>query len=214
MELTVFKSLIAKLKENDLPADNAHSLLAPPLRMKQLQKLDSTKIKSKNAAVLLHLSPSFLGEMNFVLIQRNVYEGAHSGQISFPGGKPEIQDDSLWDTALREAHEEVGLPPSRVEFVRALSKLYVPPSNFLISPFVGLSYTPCDFKPDPTEVNAIIKISLKDLIEKQAVMTKQLASSLNEIEVPTYVFDDHQVWGATAMILSEFKILLTTGLCK
>lgn len=182
--------------------------------MKQLQNFDSTKIKSKNAAVLLHLSPTSLGEVNFVLIQRNVYQGAHSGQISFPGGKPEIQDDSLWDTALREAHEEVGLLPSRVEFVRSLSELYVPPSNFLISPFVGFSDTPCDFKPEPTEVNSIIKISLKSLLEKQAVMTKQLASSQKEIEVPTYVFDDHQVWGATAMILSEFKMLLTTEFCK
>ena len=176
--------------------------------------MNLSKVNSRKAAVLLHFYPSAEGKVNFVLIQRNIYNGVHSGQISFPGGKPEVQDNDLWATALREAFEEVGLPSDQVKYVRSLSPLYVPPSNFLISPFVGYSESFCDFIPEPNEVDAIIEISLDDLLNIRPVMTKQLSSSSKFIEAPAYLFNGYQVWGATAMILSEFKMLITGRLCK
>ena len=214
MEFNAFLDSITKLKENDLAAATAHSLLAPHHRMDQLQSIDFSKVASRKAAVLLHFYPSAAGKVNFVLIQRQVYEGVHSGQVSFPGGKPEVQDNHLWATALREAFEEVGLPSDQVKFVRSLSPLYVPPSNFFITPFVGYSECLCEFIPEPNEVDAIIEISLEDLLDKRPVMTRQPLSSSDFIEVPAYVLNGYKVWGATAMILSEFKMLITGGLYK
>ena len=214
MKFTTFLSLLSKLKQISLAGEFAHSLLAPPYRMGQLKSLNVSNVKPKKAAVLLHFSPDLYGKVKFVLIQRHVYNGTHSGQISFPGGKPEAQDENLWTTALREAQEEVRLVSNRVKYICSLSNFYVPPSNFLITPFLGYSEKRCVFTPQPEEVDGIIEILLEDLIQKEPVMTKQRTSTSHFIDVPTYVFDRHQVWGATAMILSEFKILLNAGLSK
>jgi 8-oxo-dGTP pyrophosphatase MutT (NUDIX family) len=214
MDLISFLSLLTKLKENRLAGRVAHSLLAPPQRMAQLNSMSMTKMKPKKAAVLLLFYPNVRGEVNFVLTRRKVYKGAHSGQISFPGGKPKPLDDDLWATALRETHEEVGVASHQVKYIRSLTQLYLPPSNFLIVPYVGYLEKACVFSPDSEEVDAILEISLEGLINNQPVMTKQRTSSANSVEVPAYVFDQNEVWGATAMILSEFKMLFTTGLSK
>lgn len=214
MDITSFFNLITKLKENPLAGRAAHSLLAPPHRMEQLKSTSISNIKPKNAAVLLLFYPSKAGEINFVLTRRRVYNGAHSGQISFPGGKPEPLDDDLWATALRETHEEVGISPDKVKFLRLLTQLFVPPSNFLIVPYVGYVEKPCVFEPDPKEVESILEISLRDLINNKPLMTEQLTSNSSAVNVPAYVFDQNQIWGATAMILSEFKMLFSAVLPK
>ena len=173
-----------------------------------------TKLKPKKAAVLLLFYPNARGEVNFILTRRKVYKGVHSGQISFPGGKEEPVDDDLWATALRETQEEVGVASHQVKYFRSLTQLYVPTSNFQIVPYVGYVEKTCVFSPDSAEVDAILEISLEGLINNQPMMTKQRTSSANSVEVPAYVFDQNEVWGATAMILSEFKMLFTTGLSK
>ncbi|MEK9516995.1 MAG: CoA pyrophosphatase [Flavobacteriaceae bacterium] len=214
MEYSFFINLLTNLREINLPGRVAHSLLAPPQRMSQLRSIQNTSIKLKKAAVLLLLYPNAEGKVSFVLTRRKVYKGVHSGQISFPGGKPEPSDDDLWATALRETHEEVGVSSDQVKYLRLLTELYVPPSDFLIIPFVGYSEETCVFKPDPTEVDAILEIPLQGLISKKPMMKKQDTSSCGSVKVPTYVFDHHQVWGATAMILSEFQMLLTAQRSK
>tara|TARA_B100001057_G_scaffold68670_1_gene62410 strand:- start:408 stop:1052 length:645 start_codon:yes stop_codon:yes gene_type:complete len=214
MNLISFLSLLTKLKENRLAGSVAHTLLAPPQRMAQLNSISMTKMKPKKAGVLLLFYPNARGEVNFVLIRRKVYKGAHSGQISFPGGKPEPLDDDLWATALRETQEEVGVKSHQVKYFRSLTQLYVPPSNFLIVPYVGYLEKTCVFSPDSEEVDAILEISLESMINNQPMMTKQHISPANYVEVPAYVFDQNEVWGATAMILSEFQMLFTAGLSK
>ena len=214
MDLTLFTVLTSKLKQNKLAGAVAHSLMAPPYRKEKFKSTLISKMKPKMASVLLLLYPNEFGEMNFVLIRRRVYNGIHSGQISFPGGKPDHLDNDLWATALRETHEEVGIPSDEVKYIRSLTKLYVPPSNFLIIPYMGYLQSPYVFTPDPREVEAILEISLMDFINKKSVLTKQLNSNSNSITVPAYIFDQNVVWGATAMILSEFKMLFSAVLAK
>ncbi len=214
MDLTLFTVLTSKLKQNKLAGEVAHSIMAPPYRMEKLKSTLISKMKPKIASVLLLLYPNEVGDMNFVLTRRSVYNGMHSGQISFPGGKPDHLDNDLWATALRETHEEVGISSDEVIYIRSLSKLYVPPSNFLIIPYMGYLKTPYVFTPDPKEVEAILEISLIDFLNKKSVLTKQLNSNSNSIIVPAYIFDQNVVWGATAMILSEFKMLFSAVLAK
>ena len=214
MDLALFKVLISKLKQNKLAGGVAHSLMVPPYRMDKLKSTLISEMKPKMASVLLLLYPNEAGEMNFVLTRRRLYNGVHSGQISFPGGKPDHLDNDLWATALRETHEEVGIPSDEVRYIRSLSKLYVPPSDFLIIPYMGYLQSPYVFKPDPKEVEAILEISLMDFINKKSVLTKQLNSNSTCITVPAYIFDQNVVWGATAMILSEFKMLFSAVLAK
>ena len=214
MNLTLFKVLTTKLKQNSLAGEVGHSVMAPPYRIENIESSLITEMKPKMASVLLLLYPNVFGEMNFVLTRRRVYNGMHSGQISFPGGKPDLLDNDLWATALRETQEEIGILSNEVRYIRSLSKLYVPPSNFLIIPYVGYLQSPYTFKPDPREVDAILEISLMDFINKESVLTKQLNSNSNFIVVPAYIFDKNVVWGATAMILSEFKMLFSAVLAK
>ena len=214
MNLTLFKVLTTKLKQNTLAGEVAHSVMAPPYRIENIKSYLNTEMKPRMASVLLLLYPNEFGEMNFVLTRRRVYNGMHSGQISFPGGKPDPLDNDLWATALRETHEEIGILSDEVTYIRSLSKLYVPPSNFLIIPYLGYLQSPYTFKPDPREVDAILEISLMDFINKESVLTKLLNSNSTSIVVPAYIFDKNVVWGATAMILSEFKMLFSAVLAK
>ena len=199
---------MTNLKEIPLPGYEAHALLVPPNRRAQLGNINFSEINPKKAAVLIHFYPDAEEEVNFVLIERNTYAGVHSGQISLPGGKPEPQDNDLWATALREAREEVGIFSSQVQFLRVLSKVFIPPSNFLVTPYLGYSMARPDFTPELSEVAHIIELPLSKLLENDVSTSDQAANFTTPIEVPSYVFDQKIVWGATAMILSELKMII------
>ena len=209
MNLKTFLDQKSKLKQITLSGYEAHSLLAPPQRMKQLKSSFKNKTTPKKAAVLIHLYPGENDFLHFILIQRNSYVGVHSGQISFPGGKPEALDANLWGTALRESSEEVGLNGIDIHKLRSLTDVFIPPSNFLVSPFVSYSYEKPEFIPEKKEVDLILEIPLTNLLDHQQVWYKKLTTNyIDEFEVPCYIFNEKVVWGATAMILSELRILL------
>ena len=198
----------SKLKQITLSGNEAHSFLAPPQRMKLLNSSFKIKTTPKKAAVLIHLYPDENDSLHFVLIQRNSYVGVHSGQISFPGGKPETEDANLWDTALRESSEEVGLNGIEIHKLRSLTEVFIPPSNFLVSPFVSYSFEKPHFVREIKEVDLILEIPLWMLLGHEQVLYKNLTTNyVEEFEVPCYVFNEKVVWGATAMILSELRIL-------
>ena len=177
--------------------------------MKQLESFFKHKTTRKKAAVLIHLYPAENDLLHFVLIQRNSYVGVHSGQISFPGGKPEAEDTNLWDTALRESSEEVGLNGIEIHKLRSLTDIFIPPSNFLVSPFVSYSFEKPEFVRQIKEVDLILEIPVSKLLGHEQVLCKNLTTNyMDEFEVPCYVFNEKVVWGATAMILSELRILL------
>lgn len=161
------------------------------------------------AAVLILLYP--VDEMlYFALMRRAEYPGVHSGQISLPGGKHESAE-TFEQTALRETCEEFGVCDG-IRILGALTPLYVPPSDFEIHPVVGYAPTLPRWKADPVEVAEIIQVSLHTLFDDQLKGIEDMPRAEMTLRVPFYHLEQHKVWGATAIILSEFEIRLRTAL--
>jgi 8-oxo-dGTP pyrophosphatase MutT (NUDIX family) len=157
----------------------------------------------RKAAVLVLFYP-YHDKIYLVFIKRNEYPGVHSGQISFPGGGMEQVDKDMTDTALREAEEEIGVKRNPVTVIGKLTDLFIPPSNFLVTPVVGYTLERPDFRPDPDEVDHILEFPLDELLNNSNVIDKEITIFPDvDIKVPCYYLDGNVIWGATAMILSE-----------
>jgi ADP-ribose pyrophosphatase YjhB (NUDIX family) len=149
---------------------------------------------------------------HLALIVRNTYPGVHSAQIGFPGGKVELEDESLTHTALRETHEEIGIPPEKIEVIKTFTEVFIPPSNFIVAPFLGISYSELEFIEQEEEVAGIIELSLPVFLNEKTIVNKIMDTSYgNNIEVPTFKINEHYVWGATAMMMSELKEVLKSS---
>ena len=133
----------------------------------------------------------------------------HAGQIGFPGGKYEEEDESLIGCALRETHEEIGVPTADIEVIGELTSLYVFASDFMVHPFVGyLDYAP-DYVPQVEEVAGIYELPVKHLVDpKFKVTRKVLLSEGFQMEAPGYNVNGDFLWGATAMISSELETVI------
>ena len=203
-----FIKLIPKIAKEKLLGEEAHKKMSPPERLTFLSTNDVNNFSPKRAAVLMLFYPKdALAHM--VLIIRNEYPGVHSAQISFPGGKFEPFDKNMEVTALRETYEEIGVPPEQIKLVKAFSELYIPPSNFLVVPYLGYSHEELMFKLDAREVSSIIELSLSEFLNENNFTTQKMQTSyMKEIEIPVFKFGDNIVWGATAMMLSELKEVL------
>lgn len=184
---------------------DAHLKMAPLERVQYLQNYDYSIYNPKASAVLSLFYPKN-GKAHILLIVRSSYPGVHSSQIAFPGGKREAGDIDLKHTALRETNEEVGVRMSEISIVKKWSDIYIPPSNFIVSPFMGITeYTP-DFVLQPEEVSAVIELPVCDLLNDRLIQNIRMTTSYaKNIEVPAFVIEEYIVWGATAMILSEVK---------
>lgn len=154
----------------------------------------------REAGVLALLYPD--AETHLVLTVRRDDLPDHPGQISFPGGQREA-GESLPETALREAEEEVGLPPGGVHLLGALTPLFVPPSNFCVHPFIGvLDHVP-SLVPTDREVGDILHVPIQRLLAPETRVVETWTLHGTEIDVPFYRVGAHTVWGATAMMLAE-----------
>lgn len=214
MDFTEFLAAVPKIISEKLPDEVSHGKMAPLERMEIMRNLDLETVKPRKAGVMM-LIYSKDGQAHLVLILRNTYPGVHSSQIAFPGGKYETFDASLMHTALRETHEEIGIAPEKIKVVRAFSEVYIPPSNFLVSPFLGYSEETLAFIPDPAEVAAVIELPLSDFLNDAIIVLKRMATSYTEsIDVPAFEVNDKIVWGATAMMMSELKDVLKKVLQK
>jgi 8-oxo-dGTP pyrophosphatase MutT (NUDIX family) len=179
-------------------------------RKELLSKINLKDRNPKEAAVTMLFYPKN-GETHLVLIVRNSYKGVHSAQVAFPGGKYEPEDADLKTTALRETEEEIGVSRDKIEILKAFSSLYIPPSNFMVHPFLGICKEEIHFFPDPVEVAAIIELPLADFRNDAIVGYETLTTSYaRSIEVPAFKIDNHVVWGATAMMLSELKDVMNS----
>lgn len=148
------------------------------------------------------------GVVKFPLTKRAEYLGTHSGQISLPGGKAEAGENSI-DTALREAEEEIGLNRHEVKIVGRLSDFFVIPSNFMVTPVVGTVSGKPLLRADPREVSRILTGDLPSLLAKDAVKEKEiLVAGRYRMLAPHFEIEEEVVWGATAMMLNELRVIL------
>jgi len=157
----------------------------------------------KNGSVLILVYP-YNGSLYTVFIKRTVYDGIHSGQVSFPGGMYEAGDDTPENTALREAIEETGISAKQTRIIGKLTSLHIPVSNTNVFPFVAVSQVRPEFRHDPAEVQYLIEARLEELADPATQCTKIMEVSGGNIEVPYYDIQGETIWGATAMITSEF----------
>jgi len=215
MNFKDLKRIIPKLKLSNLNSKTSQIKLAPSFR-KEFIKLNSNKLlNSKKAAVTAALYPDDNNLVRLILILRNTYNGVHSNQIGFPGGRVEEDDKTLFDTAIRETFEEIGIAVEKNELIRELKEIYIPPSNFNVYPFLVLLNHPPSFVKDDKEVKEIITIDLDSLLNCKITQTLiPVPTKLNELNtqndvlVPTFKLAGYNVWGATAMMLSEIRDLI------
>ena len=153
-------------------------------------------------AVLLLLYPKD-GQTNLVLTRRRDDLQSHAGQISFPGGRRE-SDESLKETALREAREEIGVRVSKLSILGQLATLYIPPTDFEVHPYVAWYENRPSFTPQYDEVAEILEVPLAYLLDPANRYEEPWTLRGYEVQVPYFLVGQHKVWGATAMMLSDF----------
>jgi len=205
MDFQEFLEYIPKIAKENLPGEEAQQKMMPQERIEIFKRLDMSSINPRRAAVMMLFYPKN-NEAHLILIVRNSYPGIHSSQIGFPGGKVELSDISLDETALRETFEEIGIAKDKITVVKAFTELYIPPSNFMVTPFLGYSIEELTFIPDAREVFGLIELPLSVFLDDSILVTKTLKTSyMEEAGVPAFKFEDFYVWGATAQMMNELK---------
>jgi 8-oxo-dGTP pyrophosphatase MutT (NUDIX family) len=208
MEFSDFLKYVPKISTEVLPAMEAHVKMIPPQRLDLLKNEAFSNTIPKKAAVMMLLYPK-ANITHLVLIVRNSYPGIHASQIAFPGGKVELYDETLADTALRETYEEIGIPIDKISVVKAFSEVYIPPSNYLVSPFLGFATEELSFILSPDEVSGIIELPLCEFLNDDIIVDVNMSTSYaTNIQVPAFQVKEHLVWGATAMMMSELKEII------
>ncbi len=201
------KDLLQKIKKAQLGGANAHGVFSPPYRA----IFTHDQILEKNpkfAAVniVLYLRDN---EWYFPLIQRTENErDRHSGQISLPGGKREESDRDFAETALRETSEEIGLEKPYVRIIREMSPIYIPPSNFYVYPYISYSRKNPEFILQESEAVEVIEFPITSFLHLSDSPEIMALPGVGGKEVPVINFNEYIIWGATAMILSEFSQLI------
>lgn len=213
MQFETFIKSVPHISQAPLPGIVSQLKMSPPFRKELIAKQQELMKQSRRAGVMALFYPNTKGITHLVLILRKTYHGVHSAQVGFPGGKLEPEDSSIEYAALRETYEEVGVPMESVKVIKALTEVYIPPSNFTVYPFIGMTDNTPVFTKQDEEVEAIIELELQTLLHDANQTSQFVMTSLNkEVEVPAFLLNDHLVWGATAMMLSEIKDLLKTVL--
>ena len=193
--------LAARLSE-PLPGTDAQLLMAP--RPRTGWRPQSLPEDARAAAALILLYPVD-DEATLPLIVRSTHLARHSGQVSLPGGAVE-PGEAVAAAALREAHEEIGVDPAMVRVLGELTPLHIPVSGFLLHPVVGVCDTRPVFRPDDHEVARIVEVPLARLASRECVRLRIRTHEGRDYEVPYFALEGEQVWGATAMVLSELLV--------
>lgn len=210
MQFETFLQSTSKIEKIELTKEEVHLAMVPEFRKTFAE--DYRKSTTRNAAVMPIIYPKDEAA-TLIFIQRQTYDGAHSGQIAFAGGKEEKEDNSFLETAFREVQEEIGIAKSQLRYLKKLHSLYIPPSDFRVYPYLSISETPLNFKLQEEEVAGILEIPVASLLNENSKLTMEIENKKNILShVPTYTFGSHIIWGATAMILHEVELLLRYSL--
>ena len=209
MNFDTFLKSVSKIENIELPGESSQVKMSPPFRLELMELHKEAKKTSKKAGVLILFYPNSLKQTHLVLILRKTYEGVHSAQVGFPGGRLERHDISIEYTAVRETFEEVGVPIHNIKILKALTELYIPPSNFTVYPFLGIAGITPEFKIQEDEVEEVIEVPLSNFLNETNIIKTSVSTSYKiNVEVPAFQIKGHIVWGATAMMLCELKDLL------
>lgn len=196
------KETLSTMLKGPLPGISAQGKMAPEIRT-GFEHDDNCR----SAAILIVLFPDE-GSIHTVFMKRNEYDGPHSGQISFPGGMQEETDHDLMDTALRETEEEIGIHVDKQEVLGELTSLFIPVSNFCVTPYIGWLNDRPDFLPDRSEVQYLLIPTLDELMDPSNQYKEIIHRHGNDLLTPYIRIEEDIIWGATAMILSEFMELI------
>lgn len=209
MKFQEFENKIVKITKLKLPGEVAQFKMAPMERLVALKKIAIEKETVRKAGVLVLFYPSEAKQTMLALILRKTYKGVHSAQIGFPGGKYENEDTSLKETALRETEEEIGVLRNTVSVLKKLTEVYIPPSNFIVQPYLGITKNTPNFILQEEEVETLIEVPLIHFMDDTIKIHQNLTTSYaKNIIVPAFLLNNYLVWGATAMMLSEVREML------
>jgi len=194
---------------NPLLGTSSHIKMVPQHRIQDfINDKDNTLNAQKSAVLILFFHEN--DTLKMIVIRRSHYVGIHSGQIAFPGGRYEEEDENVMTTALREIHEEIGIPEDKIEILGRLSDIYVPPSNFLISVFVGYLTERPQYKIEKREVDEVIEIPFENFFKPDVRKEKDFyVNSLKAgSNAPYFDVTNAEIWGASAMVISELLDVL------
>lgn len=209
MNFDTFLKTVSKIENIELPGESSQVKMSPPFRLELMELYRESMKTSKKAGVLVLFYPDGNWQTHLILILRKTYKGVHSAQVGFPGGQIETQDTSLEYAAIRETFEEIGVPEQDVRILKPLTKVYIPPSNYTVYPFLGITTKTPNFTIEEEEVEDTIEVALSHFLDEGNIISTSVTTSYKiNVEVPAYRLNGHIVWGATAMMLSELKDLL------
>lgn len=200
-----FLQKIESIVANSIPADAAFKAMRSYVR----ETPSEARLKDpppRESAVMMLIYP-WQKEWHTLFMLRPDGQGVHSGQLSFPGGKRE-GEETPEETALRETHEEVGIHPDQIEILGSLSEVYIPPSHFIVKPFVGIISEEPDFRENPGEVVELIHYPVEQLLRPGLILEKEIFLPKYKVNFNAPYFDihGHTLWGATAMMVQEFRM--------
>ncbi len=208
MNLIVLKEKLTKRLKLNLP--DMKTQLRMLVKPDKPFNFDNKAQDAIPAAVLILLFEQD-DDIHFVLTERTHTVEHHRGQISLPGGVQE-NGEELSFTAKRETHEEIGINPGEIDIIGKLSSLFVIASGFNIQPYIGIHNSVFEPNPAPNEVASVFWVPIEDLVNDENMKSEHRNIRGHDVDVPYFHFNDHKVWGATAMILSEFKTVLIEAL--
>jgi len=198
------------LLTQSLPGLQSHLKMAPPSRKAELEAAREAIPYAKKSAVMILLFHE-AEKLKIVFIRRSLYVGIHSGQMAFPGGRFEESDVTVEETAFREIEEEIGITRDKIEMLGRISDIYVPPSNFLISVFVGYLSEKPTYNPDEREVAEIVEVDFEEFLNAQNITVKDffVPSANQTVTAPCFQTTQCDIWGASAMVVCELVDILT-----
>ncbi len=189
--------LTEKLKQ-PLPGISAQQKMSPSHR-----HLFQVTQELAKAAVLILLFPEN-GQPHIVLIKRTDKDEPHGGQISLPGGRKDNADKALEQTAIRECYEELGVPQESIHIIGALTPLVIPVSHYEVFPYIGWVESKPNWQVQKEEVAYCIEIPVADIYNPHTIKKETKNYKGLNVEIPYFPYKNEKIWGATAMILSEF----------